>query len=278
MQATEAAPAGRPGSRRRGRSGSAKVGEPGRAAEREQGRRGGHQGRGRGARGALGGAGRGGSCRAAREPGLSGSDSEMDRITPFAGQRFVLLALGPAAAAAAAVRAGAGEFRDRSQGETRDRGIAPSAHYLDRLFRLIVTSFICLSFKAGFPMRGKTVSEARLTLWVRDGGGGTPSPQRSCVRAGACVCVGVVSYLHRSSLLSGAARSPAVHEAPGGGLVDRSQLAGGRPRGRGGLLGPPPRRTPPPGRTPKGRKTPGAARKSFFQAGPARRCPAHRQG
>lgn len=173
MQATEAAPAGRPGSRRRGRSGSAKVGEPGRAAEREQGRRGGHQGRGRGARGALGGAGRGGSCRAAREPGLSGSDSEMDRITPFAGQRFVLLALGPAAAAAAAaVRAGAGEFRDRSQGETRDRGIALSAHYLDRLFRLIVTSFICLSFKAGFPMRGKTVSEARLTLWVRDGGVG----------------------------------------------------------------------------------------------------------
>lgn len=72
MQATEAAPAGRPGSRRRGRSGSSKVGEPGRAAEREQGR-GGHQGRGRGARGALGGAGRGGSCRAAREPGSRGA-------------------------------------------------------------------------------------------------------------------------------------------------------------------------------------------------------------
>lgn len=89
----------------------------------------------------------------------------MDRITPFAVQRFVLLALGPAAAAAAAAaRAGAGEFQDRSQGETRDRGIALSALCLDRLFRLIVTSFICLFLKAGFPMRGKTVSQAPQTL------------------------------------------------------------------------------------------------------------------
>lgn len=77
----------------------------------------------------------------------------MDRITPFAEQRFVLLALGPAAAAAAAL-AGADQFQDRSQGETRDRGIALSAHRLDRLFLLILTSFICLFFKAGFPMRG----------------------------------------------------------------------------------------------------------------------------
>lgn len=109
----------------------------------------------------------------------------MDRITPFAEQRFVLLALGPAAAAAA--RAGAGAFHDRAQGETRDRGIALSAHCLDRLFRLIGTSFICLCFKAGFPMKGKTVSRAPLKLWVRDGAeGGGPrarSPQRSCVRA-----------------------------------------------------------------------------------------------
>lgn len=89
----------------------------------------------------------------------------MDRITPFAVQRFVLLALGPAAAAAAAAaRAGAGEFQDRSQGETRDRGIALSALCLDRLFRLIVTSFICLFLKAGFPMRGKIVSQAPRTL------------------------------------------------------------------------------------------------------------------
>lgn len=77
----------------------------------------------------------------------------MDRITPFAEQRFVLLALGPAAAAAAA-RAGASEFQDRSQDETRDRGIALSAHCLDWLFCLTVTSFICLFLKAGFPMRG----------------------------------------------------------------------------------------------------------------------------
>lgn len=163
LQATEAAPAGRPGSGRRGGSGSAKVGEPGRAAERNHQGRGSHRGRGRGARGALGGAGRGGSCRAAREPGSRGSGSEMDRITPFAEQRFVLLALGPAAAAAAAAaaaRAGADEFRDRSQGETRDRGIALSAPCLDRLFRLIATSFIRPPLKAGFPMRGKTVSES----------------------------------------------------------------------------------------------------------------------
>lgn len=91
----------------------------------------------------------------------------MDRITPFAEQRFVLLALGPAAAAAAAVaaaaaaaRAGAGEFQDRSQGESRDRGIALSAHCLDWLFRLIVTSFICLFLKAGFPMRGGEEKQA----------------------------------------------------------------------------------------------------------------------
>lgn len=114
----------------------------------------------------------------------------MDRITPFAEQRFVLLALGPAAAAAAA-RAGAGEFQDRSQGETRDRGIALSAHCLDRLFRLILTNCICLFFKAAFPMRGKTVSQAPLTLWVRDGGG-TPSPEPAAqLCAGARVCVGV---------------------------------------------------------------------------------------
>lgn len=80
----------------------------------------------------------------------------MDRITPFAEQRFVLLALGPAAAAAAApaALARADQFQDRSQGATRDRGIALSAHRLDRLFHLILTSFICLFFKAGFPMRG----------------------------------------------------------------------------------------------------------------------------
>lgn len=168
----------------------------------------------------------------------------MDRITPFAEQRFVLLALGPAAAAAvaaaaAAARAGAGEFQDRSQGESRDRGIALSAHCLDWLFRLIVTSFICLFLKAGFPMRGKTVSQAPLTLWVRDGGG-TPSLEPAAqLCAGACVCVGVASYL------------PGVHCSPSrtvssgargawGGLADRSQLAGGRPGGRGGsalLLG-----------------------------------------
>lgn len=81
----------------------------------------------------------------------------MDRITPFAEQRFVLLPLGPAAAAAyttAAARAGASEFQDRSQGETRDRGIPLSAHCLDWLFRLTLTSFNCLFLKAGFPMRG----------------------------------------------------------------------------------------------------------------------------
>lgn len=92
----------------------------------------------------------------------------MDRITPFAEQRFVLLALGPAAAVAAAARAGASEFQDRSQGETRDRGIALSTHCLDWLFPLTVTSFICLFFffffKASFPMRGKTVAQAPLTL------------------------------------------------------------------------------------------------------------------
>lgn len=116
----------------------------------------------------------------------------MDRITPFAEQRFVLLALGPAAAAAAA-RAGASEFQDRSQIETRDRGIALSAHCLDWLFCLTVTSFICLFLKAGFPMRGKTVAQAPLTLWVRDGGG-TPSREPAAqLCADACVCVGVAS-------------------------------------------------------------------------------------
>lgn len=121
----------------------------------------------------------------------------MDRITPFAEQRFVLLALGPAAAAAAApaALARADQFQDRSQGATRDRGIALSAHRLDRLFHLILTSFICLFFKAGFPMRGKTVSQAPLTLWVRDGGG-TPSPEPAeQLCAGACVSVGVASHL-----------------------------------------------------------------------------------